>query len=64
MTDQEEWLTPEQVAVMFAVSKRTPTRWAREGLVAHVRTPGGRVKFRRAVIVALLSPGEVNGEKS
>ncbi len=34
------------VAGLFGVSVSTVTRWARQGLLAAVRTPGGQFRFR------------------
>ena len=39
-------LTRRDVAKLFGVSASTVTRWARSGLVASVRTPGGHYRFR------------------
>ena len=41
-----EFLSRGEVARLFGVSASTVTRWARSGLVASVRTPGGHYRFR------------------
>ena len=41
-----EFLSRGEVARLFGVSPSTVTRWARAGLVASVRTPGGHYRFR------------------
>ena len=41
-----EFLSRGEVARLFGVSASTVTRWARAGLVASVRTPGGHYRFR------------------
>jgi excisionase family DNA binding protein len=41
-----EFLSRGEVARLFGVSPSTVTRWARSGLVASVRTPGGHYRFR------------------
>ena len=41
-----EFLSRREVARLFGVSPSTVTRWARGGLVASVRTPGGHYRFR------------------
>ncbi|WP_371854959.1 helix-turn-helix domain-containing protein [Actinomyces wuliandei] len=38
------------------LTRNTLWRWAREGLLACVRYPSGRVRFRREDIEALLEP--------
>ncbi len=47
-------LTPAEVAVMFRVSPKTVTRWAREGKLSCVRTPGGHRRYRESEVRALL----------
>jgi len=42
----QEFLSRGEVARLFGVSASTVTRWARVGLVASVRTPGGHYRFR------------------
>ena len=41
-----EFLSRGEVARLFGVSPSTVTRWARSGLVASIRTPGGHYRFR------------------
>ena len=40
------FLTRRDVAKLFGVSASTITRWARTGLIAAVRTPGGHYRYR------------------
>lgn len=40
------FLTRRDVAKVFGVSASTITRWARTGLIAAVRTPGGHYRYR------------------
>jgi excisionase family DNA binding protein len=40
------FLTRGEVAKLFGVSASTVTRWARAGLLASVRTPGGHYRYR------------------
>jgi excisionase family DNA binding protein len=47
-------LTPGEVATLFRVDARTVTRWAAEGRVKSIRTPGGRRRFRESDIRELL----------
>jgi excisionase family DNA binding protein len=46
----DDLLTPGQVAAIFAVDPKTVTRWAREGRVAFLTTPGGHRRYRRSEI--------------
>jgi excisionase family DNA binding protein len=51
----ERLLTSGDVAVMFRVDPKTVTRWAKEGRLASVRTPGGHHRFRETVVRAMLN---------
>lgn len=52
MTDNNEeiLLTPRQVANRFAVDPKTVTRWARDGKLPSIRTPGGHRRYRQSVV--------------
>ncbi|MFC6938126.1 helix-turn-helix domain-containing protein [Actinomadura yumaensis] len=49
------FLTPAEVAVLLRVSPETVSKWAKQGRLDGVRTPGGRWRFRREVIAAFLA---------
>lgn len=52
-----ELLSPrEACALLPGVGYQALLRWARQGDVAHVRLPNGRIYFRRADIEVLLTP--------
>lgn len=55
--DPNELLTGAEIAREYRVHSRTVTGWAREGIlpVAAV-TPGGRRRYRRRDVEAVLSP--------
>ena len=50
--DHEPLLTTRDVAEYFCVNPRTIVRWATEGKLRYVRTPGGRRRYRQADVVA------------
>ena len=49
-TNDNELLTPGEVAVMFRVNPKTVTRWARAGRISAVRTLGGHRRVRASEI--------------
>lgn len=55
MTDQSRLLTPSEVATLFRVDPKTVTRWAKEGKLSSIRTPGGHRRFREVEVRALLT---------
>lgn len=54
IAEENNLLTPAEVAVLFRVNTKTVTRWARAGKLATVRTLGGHRRFRRDDVVAQL----------
>jgi excisionase family DNA binding protein len=56
--DEVRLLTTAEVAALFRVDVKTPTRWVREGRIGVVRTPGGRLRYREAEVRALLAKGD------
>lgn len=38
-------LTPAEVAIMFRVDPKTVTRWANDGRLTTIRTPGGHRRY-------------------
>jgi excisionase family DNA binding protein len=55
--EMEKLYTPAEVARMFRVDPRTVARWARDGKLACVRTPGGQSRFRASEIDEILRGG-------
>ena len=56
MTNQdEELLTPSEVAKLFRVDPKTVTRWAKAGKLSSIRTLGGHRRYRASEVQALLS---------
>jgi excisionase family DNA binding protein len=61
--DDDDLLKPREVAEIFGVRTTTIARWARDGRLTPVRTPGGHRRYRLAAIRALIEaeraePGE------
>lgn len=54
MDDDDQLLTPAEVAVLFRVSPKTVTRWARAGKLRAIKTMGGHRRFRRSEVQAAL----------
>lgn len=54
----EPLLTSSEVAAMFRVKIHAVSRWAKDGKIASLRTPGGHLRFRESEVRALL-----NGEQ-
>ena len=55
-------LRTREVAMLFQVSERAVTDWARKGRIASVRTPGGHRRYPAEQVRDLLrSTGQVNG---
>ena len=56
IAEDDPLLTPSEVARLMRVDPKTVTRWAKAGRVPSLRTPGGHVRIRRSVVLALLNP--------
>lgn len=48
-------LRTREVALLFQVSERAVTDWARKGRISSVRTPGGHRRYPAAQVRALLA---------
>ncbi|GAA4484469.1 hypothetical protein GCM10023191_007670 [Actinoallomurus oryzae] len=51
----DELLKPREVAELFGVRTTTIARWAREGKLSPLRTPGGHRRYSRADIRRILA---------
>ena len=51
-------LKPGEVAAIFRVDPKTVTRWAHDGLINRIKTPGGHGRFNESDVRGLLA---VNG---
>ena len=54
LTTEETLLTAEEVAAVVRQDINTIQRWARNGVVPAIKLPGGRWRFRRDVVEAIL----------
>src|SRR5450759_3087316 len=52
--DPEALLTPAEVAALFRVDPKTVTRWANDGKLTSLRTPGGHRRYRESEVRNLL----------
>lgn len=48
-------LTPQDVAEQLGITRQTISRWAREGQIPCLTTPGGWRRFRQADVDAFLA---------
>lgn len=55
LSDIDALLTPREVAQLFGVRTTTIARWAREGTLTPLRTPGGHRRYRREDIQRLIA---------
>jgi excisionase family DNA binding protein len=55
-----ELMRPREVCDAFRVDPVTVTRWANQGKLATVRTPGGHRRYSRDEVTALLAGSRVS----
>jgi excisionase family DNA binding protein len=53
-SDEDELLTPSEVAKLFRVDPKTVTRWAKSGKLSSIRTLGGHRRYRATEVRHLL----------
>lgn len=58
---QGRLLRTREVALLFQVSERAVTDWARKGRIPSVRTPGGHRRYPADQVWALLRAAETAG---
>ena len=51
----KDWMTSGEVARDLNMTDAAIRRWAREGLVDAIKTPGGQYRFRREQLNSLLA---------
>jgi excisionase family DNA binding protein len=57
--DSDHLLWPGEAAELLGVNRATLQRWAREGRIPVVLTPGGRRRYRRSDLLDLTKPKHV-----
>lgn len=50
----ENMLTSSQVAKLFNVTTRTIQNWAKNGIIAYIKTPSGQYRFPESKVNELL----------
>jgi excisionase family DNA binding protein len=53
------WLTSGDVAARLGVSSETIRRWAVQGLIPHMRTPKGHLRFTDSDVMAIYVRGDL-----
>ena len=61
---KRDLLTPGEVARILRVDPKTVTRWASQGRIQSVRTPGGHRRFYAAEIMGIAEGGAPWAHKS
>lgn len=57
----KNWVTSGEVARALNMTDAAIRRWAREGLLAAIKTPGGQYRFRRESLARLLQNHRPDG---
>lgn len=53
--DSDQLLTPAEVAAALRINAKTVTRWADDGKISSIRTPGNHRRFRKPEVEQLLN---------
>jgi excisionase family DNA binding protein len=59
----DELLTPAEVAALFRVDPKTVTRWAKAGKLSSIRTLGGHRRYRADEVKRFLEGTKGQGGK-
>ena len=51
---EKDWVTSGEVARALNMTDAAIRRWAREGLIDAIKTPGGQYRFRREAVSQLM----------
>ena len=60
----KDWMTSGEVARELSMTDAAIRRWAREGLIEAMKTPGGQYRFRREALARLTQAAHPNGSAS
>lgn len=52
--EEDQLMTPAEVAALFRVDPKTVARWTNSGKLSSVRTPGGHYRYWRSDVLAYL----------
>jgi excisionase family DNA binding protein len=63
MQEDNDLLTPREVAEIFGVRTTTIARWARQGRLNPLRTPGGHRRYSREEISGVLEEDTEPGQE-
>jgi excisionase family DNA binding protein len=55
-TTYPKFVAPSIAAETFGVSLQTLRRWARDGKVSYIRTPGGRFRYNIEALISVSAP--------
>lgn len=61
--ENEQLLTPGEVAEIFRVNAKTVTRWSRTGKISAIKTMGGHRRFRATEIRKFIEEQQGEGVK-
>ena len=56
---EKDWVTSGEVARALDMTDAAIRRWAREGLLEAIKTPGGQYRFRREAVSELMKSRNV-----
>ena len=60
---QKSWVTSGEVARALNMTDAAIRRWAREGLLEAIKTPGGQYRFRREALSNLMKSRQPKGAR-
>ena len=61
---EKSWVTSGEVARELNMTDAAIRRWAREGLLESIKTPGGQYRFRREAVLGLMKARSPKGARS